>query len=115
MQMTENEQQTADREEKPAKERSAAERSEEKLSAAGAAERTGPSADESGVYVDTEVLYQAASANQTVRTRIIEEYLRSLKRAAVPVVSGGSVPAPENRPKTLYEAGKLAAAYFRKG
>ncbi len=61
----------------------------------------------------SEELYRAASGDEGVRTRIVNEYLSSL--ASVPLMTGGvTVAAPPVRPKTIAEAGQLALGYLRK-
>lgn len=66
-------------------------------------------------YEGEEGLYRAASRNAAVKGRILEDYLGSLKRSALPVLSGGGVSAPERKPRSVKEAGELAKHYFQKG
>lgn len=61
-----------------------------------------------------DALYEAVTGNEGVRTRIIGDYLLSLK--GVPLMAGGGagVTAPVQKPKNIREAGALALGYLRK-
>lgn len=62
---------------------------------------------------EEERLFRAVSENESVRARVVSEYLASLK--GVPLMAGGgaSVTAPKSRAKSIAEAGNLALGYFR--
>lgn len=60
-----------------------------------------------------EELYKEISENEGVRTRVIGDYLSSLK--GVPLMTGGGagVKTPADKPKSIREAGSLALGYLR--
>ena len=62
---------------------------------------------------EEERLFRAVNENESVRARVVSEYLASLK--GVPLMAGGGagVTAPKSRAKTVAEAGNLALGYFR--
>ena len=66
-----------------------------------------------GAQPTEEELLRAVNENEGVRTRILSDYLSSLK--GVPLMAGGgsAVSAPKTRPKSIEEAGKLALGYLR--
>lgn len=63
---------------------------------------------------DGEQLYRAASENETVRARILGDYLKGLHGVPLMGGAGAGVPAPATAPKTFGEAGALALSYLRK-
>ena len=68
---------------------------------------TGENADE---------LYEKAARNESVRRKIIGEYLASLDRTGAPLMRGGTgaFAAPPMRAKSIDEAGNMALRFFRK-
>jgi hypothetical protein len=61
-------------------------------------------------------LYKAASENESVRLKIIGDYLSSLKKPQAILVKGGggTLATPPLKAKTISEAGQLALRYFKK-
>ena len=64
-----------------------------------------------------EALYRAASASESVRLRIVGDYLSSLKNPGAPLMRGGTgtLAAPPLTARSIDEAGAMALLYFRKG
>ncbi len=61
-----------------------------------------------------EQLFSRANASQTVKTRIIEEYLAGVKQNAVPLMGAGvAVTSSTTRAKNVAEAGQMALGYFK--
>ena len=60
-----------------------------------------------------EELYREVTNNEGVRTRVLSDYLSSLR--GVPLMTGGGagVKAPSDKPKSIREAGNLALGYLR--
>ena len=63
--------------------------------------------------VPSEELYRAVMQDESVKARVLSDYLKSLK--GVPLLSnaGSGVAAPADRPKSFAEAGNLALGYFK--
>ncbi len=63
-----------------------------------------------------EELFTKAFENETVRLRIVGEYLSSLGKSGAPLTGGGVgvVTTPPARAKTVGQAGDMALLYFRK-
>lgn len=62
---------------------------------------------------DGETLYRAVMENQSVRARVLSDYLGSLKGVPLLAGTGSVVTAPKYRPQSIAEAGNLALGYFR--
>ena len=64
-----------------------------------------------------EALYRAASASESVRLRIVGDYLASLKNPGAPLMRGGTgtLAAPPLKARSIDEAGTMALQYFRRG
>ncbi len=63
--------------------------------------------------MDGEALYDAVTKNESVRARVLGEYLDSLKGVPLLAGSGAGVTAPAVTPKTISEASALALGYFK--
>lgn len=64
--------------------------------------------------INADGVYQLASADEGVKNRIIADYLASVGKGVVPLVSSGAgVITPSDKPKNLSEAGALALGYFK--
>lgn len=61
----------------------------------------------------SEELYRAVMENESVRARVLSDYLRSLNGVPLLAGSGSGVSAPVSRPKSFAEAGNLALGYFK--
>ncbi len=61
-------------------------------------------------------LYSAAINSQTVKDRIIGDYLKTVtQNKGVPFVTGGvPAPSPKTKPASIKEAGRLAAEFLKK-
>ena len=61
-------------------------------------------------------LYEKAAQNESVRRKIIGEYLASLGRSSAPLMRGGTgaFAAPPMRAKSIDEAGSMALRFFQK-
>ncbi len=66
--------------------------------------------------LSSEALFQKAFDNETVRLKIVGEYLSSLGRSGAPLTSAGAgvLATPPTRAKTVGQAGEMALQYFRK-
>ncbi|MBQ8322560.1 MAG: hypothetical protein IJX91_01190 [Clostridia bacterium] len=66
--------------------------------------------------IPTEELYQRASRDESVRLRIIGEYLASVGKAGAPLTKGGgNTPlTPPIKAKTIEDAGNMALRWFKK-
>lgn len=64
----------------------------------------------------SEELYELASRDESVRLKIVGEYLASLGRSGAPLARGGAglLTAPTLRAKSIDEAGAMALRFFRK-
>lgn len=60
-------------------------------------------------------LYRKATGNESVRLKIIGEYLASLRRSDAPLMKGGfgTVATPIAKAKTISQAGSLALSYLK--
>ena len=70
-----------------------------------------------GVEQNSQSLYDLAVKDETVRNRIIGEYLTSLQGGAAPLMRGGTGEPAVTRKKAanLSEAGKMALQFFKNG
>lgn len=64
----------------------------------------------------SKTLYEQVSRDETVRLKIIGEYLSSLGRSGAPLMTGGVglLATPPIKPKSISEAGNMALLYFKK-
>jgi len=69
-----------------------------------------------GLALSSDELFERANADESVRLRIVGEYLASLGKAGAPITTGGvsMLASPPARAKTVGEAGNMALSYFRK-
>ncbi|MBQ8292097.1 MAG: hypothetical protein IJX88_06320 [Clostridia bacterium] len=76
-----------------------------------------PSVAESRVSapLPTDTLYEQASRDESVRLRIIGEYLSSIGKAGAPLMRGGAgtLVAPPLKAKSVEEAGSMALRFFK--
>lgn len=65
---------------------------------------------------NTDELYEKAARNESVRRKIIGEYLSSLDKNGAPLMRGGTgaFAAPPMRAKSIDEAGNMALRFFQK-
>ena len=63
----------------------------------------------------SEELYRAVMQNESVKARVLSDYLKSLKGVPLLAKTGSGVTAPQNRPKSFAEAGNLALGYLKSG
>lgn len=61
----------------------------------------------------SEELYRAVMQDESVKARVLSDYLQSLKGVPLLTKSGTGVTAPQNRPKSFAEAGNLALGYLK--
>ena len=68
------------------------------------------------VPLSQEELFEKANADESVRLKIIGEYLSSIGKTAAPLMQGGTgtLAVPPKRPKSFDEAGLMALHYFKK-
>ena len=68
------------------------------------------------VPLSQEELFEKANADESVRLKIIGEYLSSIGKTAAPLMQGGTgtLAVPPKRPKSFDEAGSMALHYFKK-
>ncbi len=61
-------------------------------------------------------LYEQVCHDESVRLKIIGEYLASLGRTGAPLMTGGKglMATPPQKPKSISEAGNMALLYFKK-
>ena len=85
-------------------------RRSQRLKALEGEERKG---EEAHPVMDDDGLFQAASENEAVRTRLIGDYLKSLKGVSLLSSAGTGVTAPPQRPRSIREAGALALSFFK--
>ena len=66
--------------------------------------------------ITQEELFRRANDDETVRLRIVGEYLTSLGKSGAPMTANGAgmLAAPSARAKSVGEAGDMALLYFRK-
>lgn len=70
---------------------------------------------ENGIADPSEALYQMVTQNESVRLKIIGEYLKSIGKSGAPLtVGGGTVASPPTRPTSIGDAGTMALHYFKK-
>ncbi|MBQ8684979.1 MAG: hypothetical protein IJ514_02260 [Clostridia bacterium] len=71
---------------------------------------------EPAAAVSSEELYERVKSDESVRLKIIGEYLSSLGKANAPLMRGGAgtLVAPPLKAKTIDEAGGMALRYFQK-
>jgi len=62
---------------------------------------------------DSDELYRTVMQNESVRARVLSDYLGSLKGVPLMTGSGTGVTAPAHKPKTIREAGELALGYLK--
>lgn len=64
---------------------------------------------------DPETLYQRASADESVRLRIVGDYLSSIQKGGAPLMQGGTqaMPIGRTRAGTIVEAGRQALMWLR--
>lgn len=62
-----------------------------------------------------ESLYEEASGDESVKNRIIADYLKSVSsQKGAPMVAGGIVvPSPKTRPASIKDAGRLAREFLK--
>lgn len=62
-------------------------------------------------------IYRMANTNESVRIKIVGEYLASLKKVGVPLIRGGlgTVTTPPSRARSVVEAGDMALKFFQTG
>ena len=74
-----------------------------------------PEAERAGAadVSDPEALYRAVTENEAVKSRVVGDYLQSLRGVPLMGSAGAGVTAPTCRPKTIAEAGALALGYIR--
>lgn len=65
--------------------------------------------------LSSDMLYQKAVGDESVRLKIIGEYLSSLGKTGVPLMRGGAgtLVAPPVKPKSVEEAGSMALRFFK--
>ncbi len=69
-----------------------------------------------GKTLSSEEVYTNAMQDETVRLRIIGEYLASIGKSGAPLtMGGGSFAAPPLKARNIAEAGTMALRYFKKG
>ncbi len=85
-------------------------RRSQRLKALEGEERKG---EEAHPVMDDDGLFQAASENEAVRSRLIGDYLKSLKGVSLLSSAGTGVTAPPQRPRSIREAGALALSFFK--
>lgn len=62
---------------------------------------------------DNEALYRSVVENEGVRSRIVSEYLSSLRGVPLMTGAGTGVTAPAHKPRSIAEAGELALGYLK--
>ena len=79
--------------------------------------QAGTSVADSREHIQSEELFRLASGDESVRLRIIGEYLASVGKSGAPLMRGGVgiCAAPVSRAKTIGEAGDMALRFFQKG
>ena len=70
-----------------------------------------------GTFDGEEELYKRVRDNESVRLKIIGEYLSSLQKTGAPLMKGGvgAFAAPPLKAKTIDEAGSMALRLFKEG
>ena len=76
-----------------------------------------PKAESVGLGLSDDEIYRMANTNESVRIKIVGEYLASLKKAGAPLVRGGigTVVSPTQRARSVAEAGDMALRFFQTG
>ncbi len=79
--------------------------------------QAGTSVADSRKHIQSEELFRLASGDESVRLRIIGEYLASVGKSGAPLMRSGVgiCAAPVSRAKTIGEAGDMALRFFQKG
>ena len=85
-------------------------RRSQRLKALEGEERKG---EEAHPVMDDDGLFRAASENEAVRSRLIGDYLKSLKGVPLLSSAGTGVTAPPQKPRSIREAGALALSFFK--
>ncbi len=80
------------------------------------AEKGLPEKEGEGAFLSAEELFKRANDDESVRLRIVGEYLASLGKSGAPLTTGGvsRLASPPTKAKTVGEAGNMALMYFRK-
>ena len=65
--------------------------------------------------VPSEELYRAVMQDESVKARVLSDYLQSLKGVPLLTKAGTGVTAPQDRPQSFAEAGNLALGYLKSG
>ena len=75
------------------------------------------SAESVGLGLSDDEIYRMANGNESVRIKIVGEYLASLKKVGVPLIRGGvgTVATPPSRARSVAEAGDMALRFFQTG
>ena len=75
------------------------------------------SAESVGLGLSDDEIYRMANGNESVRIKIVGEYLASLKKVGVPLIRGGvgTVATPPSRARSVTEAGDMALRFFQTG
>ena len=76
-----------------------------------------PSVAKSGnATVSSEALYEQVCLDESVRLRIIGEYLTSLGKSNAPIMAGGAgaLKTPPRKASCVADAGNMALLYFQK-
>lgn len=69
--------------------------------------------EQAQTVASSEELYRAVMQDESVKARVLSDYLQSLKGVPLLTKAGTGVAAPLNRPKSFAEAGKLALGYLK--
>ena len=85
-------------------------RRSQRLKALEGEERKG---EEAHPVMDDDGLFQAVSENEAVRSRLIGDYLKSLKGVSLLSSAGSGVTAPPQKPRSIREAGALALSFLK--
>lgn len=62
-----------------------------------------------------DALYESVKANESVKNKIIGEYLSNITRSPLVSIEGTGVVSSPKKPKTVQEAGMAALQFFKKG
>ena len=70
-----------------------------------------------GATLSSDALYEQVCRDETVRLKIVGEYLASIGKSGAPLTMGGAgtLAAPPVKAKSIGDAGKMALRYFKKG
>ena len=74
-----------------------------------------PSAESVVQELSDDDVYRIATKNDSVRMKIVGDYLASLKNAGAPLARGGvgAVASPPSKPHSVADAGNMALQFFR--